>query len=232
MAIIAVANSKGGAGKSTTVLALAGAIAAANSSVLIIDADPSQRLVKWSKRGKKLKNIAVKGGVTEETILEEIDSAATKYPFVLLDLEGSASLSTGYSIGRSDLVIVPMKLSQSDLEDAVSTVQLVHRQSKSINRQIEYSLLFVETTPAVEGRSEKHIRKDVAAAKAPVFAVELLKKDAFRTLMQVGGTVHSLPNSAANKMVDARANADALLKAVVGRLNKSSGADTDVQAVG
>ena len=53
-AVIAAANAKGGCGKSTTILILAGEYAAQGYRVHIIDADPSKRLLKWGQAGVKL----------------------------------------------------------------------------------------------------------------------------------------------------------------------------------
>ena len=48
-AVIAAANSKGGCGKSTTILILAGEYAAQGYRVHIIDADPKKRLIRWAQ---------------------------------------------------------------------------------------------------------------------------------------------------------------------------------------
>ena len=55
-AVIAAANAKGGCGKSTTILILAGEYAAQGYRVHIIDADPSKRLLKWGQAGVKLRD--------------------------------------------------------------------------------------------------------------------------------------------------------------------------------
>ena len=52
-AVIAAANAKGGCGKTTTILILAGEYAAQGYRVHIIDADPRRRAIKWAGAGVK-----------------------------------------------------------------------------------------------------------------------------------------------------------------------------------
>ena len=47
MPIIAVANQKGGAGKTTTCLNLAGGLAESGYAVLVVDADPQASALNW-----------------------------------------------------------------------------------------------------------------------------------------------------------------------------------------
>ena len=70
MPVIAFASTKGGAGKSTASLLLAGELAAAGARIVLIDADLSRRpLVAWSKlpgRPVAIEDVASQG---ERTIL-------------------------------------------------------------------------------------------------------------------------------------------------------------------
>ena len=51
---------------------------------------------------------------SEKTILDEIEAAAARDPFVIIDLEGTASRLMSYAISQADLVIIPMKEQQQD----------------------------------------------------------------------------------------------------------------------
>ena len=51
--VITAANSKGGCGKSTTIIILGGEYAAQGYRVHVIDADPKKRLVRWAQVGVK-----------------------------------------------------------------------------------------------------------------------------------------------------------------------------------
>ena len=64
MAVIAFANPKGGAGKSTAALVLATELAISGAQVTIIDADPNWPIHDWSKLPNKPKNIEVLSRVT------------------------------------------------------------------------------------------------------------------------------------------------------------------------
>jgi chromosome partitioning protein len=64
MPVIAVANPKGGAGKSTTTLVLATVLADQNASVTVLDCDPNRPLVSW-RRGASRSPVEIVGDTTE-----------------------------------------------------------------------------------------------------------------------------------------------------------------------
>jgi chromosome partitioning protein len=90
MPVVCAANPKGGAGKSTTILALATTLAEQGASVTIIDADPNKPISDW-RTGKSRLPIKVVDDVNEATIRDRINSAAADAQFVFVDLEGTAS---------------------------------------------------------------------------------------------------------------------------------------------
>ena len=48
MPVLTIASSKGGPGKTTVAMLLAGALAAEGGTVLVLDADPTQALSRWA----------------------------------------------------------------------------------------------------------------------------------------------------------------------------------------
>ena len=92
MPVISFANPKGGAGKTTTALILAGELAAKGAQVTIIDADPEKWISQWGALDGKPDNMTIIGEVTEDSIPDQIDEASRSSQFVVVDLEGTASL--------------------------------------------------------------------------------------------------------------------------------------------
>ena len=114
MPVVSMVSSKGGAGKTTTALIIAGEIASAGREVILIDADPNQPLVAWADRPGKPDNIQVVIDESVETIVDTISEARTDANFVLVDLEGTATDRIGFAITQSDLVLIPAQGSMLD----------------------------------------------------------------------------------------------------------------------
>jgi chromosome partitioning protein len=119
MPTIVFASPKGGAGKSTSAVVLATELAGQGASVTIIDADPNRPVSRWANRPGKPSSLTVIADVTEDAILDRIDQASRQATFVVVDLEGTASLMVGYAISRADLVVIPTQGSLLDAAEAV-----------------------------------------------------------------------------------------------------------------
>ena len=102
MPTVVFANPKGGAGKSTSAVILATQLALKGAEVTILDADPNKPVSQWAKRGDAPAHINVIADISETTIIDEIDAAAQKTAFVVVDLEGTASMMVAYAISRAD----------------------------------------------------------------------------------------------------------------------------------
>ena len=122
MPTIVFASPKGGAGKSTSAVLLATALAGQGASVTIIDADPNKPVSRWARLPGKPANLTVLADVTEETVTDAIDEAAQRTAFVIVDLEGTASMMVGYAMSRADLVVIPSQGSQLDARDAFRAI--------------------------------------------------------------------------------------------------------------
>src|SRR6202042_1494530 len=122
MPTIAFVSPKGGAGKSTSALLLATALAKV-SEVTIIDADPNHPIQDWADGGNVPAKLTVVSNVSEDSIVQRIEEAAAKTPLVIVDLEGTASKTVLYAISEADLVIIPTQGSPLDAKQASRTVE-------------------------------------------------------------------------------------------------------------
>src|SRR3712207_6278146 len=136
MPTVVFASPKGGVGKSTSAVLLATELAGKGASVTIIDADPNRPVSRWATRPGKPASLTVLADVTEETIVDEIDKAALRAAFVIVDLEGTASMMVGYAMSRADLVVIPTQGSLLDAAEAVKAIRLVRVQEKAFRRPI------------------------------------------------------------------------------------------------
>jgi hypothetical protein len=87
--------------------------------VTMIDADPNRPLSQWAIRPGKPDKLTVIATTTEASIIDTIEKAALQTTFVIVDLEGTASLMAGYAMSRADLVIIPTQGSNLDATEAV-----------------------------------------------------------------------------------------------------------------
>lgn len=199
MPTISFASSKGGAGKSTSAVLLATELAGRGASVTIIDADPNQPVTRWSRKPGRPDKLAVVGSVTEETLIDTIDEAARKTTFVIIDLEGTATLMVAQAMSRADLVIIPTKGSELDAIEALKVVKFIARQEKVYKRPIPYGVLFTQTNPAVRPRTLRSLEQDMMRQGLPLFGTALNERDAFRAIFSFGGTLSGLdPNAVSN----------------------------------
>ena len=84
MPTIAMVSPKGGVGKTTAATILATQLAR-RAEVIVIDADPNRPIAAWAKHGGAPATLNVVSDATQETILEKIDDAATRAPFVIVE---------------------------------------------------------------------------------------------------------------------------------------------------
>jgi len=215
MPIISMVSSKGGAGKSTAAVILGTELAERGSTVTLIDADPNRPVSKWSKRPNKPKTLTVLADVTEQTVIPEIERASTKSAFVIVDLEGTASMTVGFAISRSDLIIIPMRGSILDATEAVKVTKLLKAQEQAFRRSIPAAILFTQTNPAVRARTLRNLEDQFRQSDVPVLKTYLHDRDAYRAMFVFGGGLSTLDPAEVRNIPAARANADAFVREII-----------------
>jgi len=206
MPTIVFANPKGGAGKSTAAVILATQLARNGAKVTILDADPNKPVSEWARRGT-LDNLTVVADISESTVIDEIDSAAEKTPFVIVDLEGTASMMVAYAISRADLVIIPTQASQLDAKQAARAVMLIRQQEKAFRKTIPFAILYTRTSSAIRTKSLSHVQSEFQRNEIPTFRTHLHEREAFRALFSFGGSLESLDPRQVGGLENAIANA-------------------------
>lgn len=218
MSVIALANPKGGAGKTTTALLLATELAEKGATVTVIDADPERWISQWAKLPGKPANIAIVSDVTEDSVVDVIEQAAEQAQFVIVDLEGTASLMVSNAIGMADLVIIPIQGSSMDAKGGAKTIRLIRNQEKLARRPIAHAVVLTRTGAAITSRALRNVADQLSAGGVPVFATPIVERAAFRDLFDYGGTLATLDRATVSNLDKARANAREFVGEVLARL--------------
>lgn len=220
MPIISFANPKGGAGKTTTALILATQLAENGASVTLIDADPERWISQWGALPGKPDSITIIGGVSEESIVDQIEEASARAQFVIVDLEGTASLMVANAIGMSDLVLIPAQGSSMDARGGAKTIRLISNQAKMARRAIPHCVVLTRTSAAVRSRALKNVQEQLAANGIEVCRVPIVERAAYRDLFDYGGTLADLDPAQVSNIEKARINAREFAGEVVARLKQ------------
>ena len=229
MPVIAFSSPKGGAGKTTAATVLATVLAERGASVTVIDADPNKNVVDWSRLPGRPASLTVVGDVTEETIVDVIEDAASKTAFVVVDLEGTASLMVSYAISMADFVVIPVQGSQLDAKQASRQMKLIKAQERIAGRAIPFAVLFTRSNPAIQPKTQRHIEERFLELSVPVMETRLFDREAFRAMFSFGGTLSGLSDKGVGGLSTAISNAREFTAEVVERLR--AGGQTTTRAV-
>lgn len=207
MPVIAFANPKGGAGKSTAALLLATTLADQGASVVVIDADPRSTIDHW-RQGNSKSRVKVRSDAREDTIAPIIKEVAAEFQFVIIDLEGTANLRVSRAISRADLVIMPIQEGPLETRGAAETVKYVMDIEQDYDRPIPYVFLMTRTSAAVPTRMKKKLYEVLAERGVSVLKTELVARQAYREMLaerlslgeldpkEVSGIVNAIKNAA------------------------------------
>ncbi len=159
-------------------------------------ADPNQNVVDWAAQPGLPGTFSVIGDVTEETITDRIEEASAKSAFVIVDLEGNASLMASYAISMSDFVIVPVQGSQLDARQAARQMALIRSQERAARRKIPFAVLFTRTNPAIQPKTQRHIEQSFEDKAIPVLRSKLSDREAYRAMFSYVARCRGWPTRA------------------------------------
>lgn len=224
MPTISFANPKGGAGKTTAALLLASELAGAGASVTIIDADPEKWISQWAKLPGRPDSLQVVSEVSEDTIMDQIADAAAKAQFVVVDLEGTASLMVANAIGMSDLVVIPTQGASMDAKGAAKTIKLTRNQERMARRPIPHAVLMTRTSAAITSRSLRNVRDQMDSSGIDVFSTSIVERAAYRDILDYGGLLKDLDPSLVSNLDKAIDNARDFAGEVIEKLKAAKAA--------
>ena len=122
MTVIAVCNQKGGSGKTTMAINLAGAFAAEDKRVLLLDLDPQGSALDWGSINPDTMPQVEVAEIDRPQLLRQARALRRKYDVIVIDCPAKFADSSSAAIRVADFVLVPVQPSPFDVwaSDAVA----------------------------------------------------------------------------------------------------------------
>ena len=126
MFVLSLVSSKGGSGKSTLAACIAAVAVEAGRPVYVVDTDEQGSLAAWSDRRTKAGTHDIVHHSIQPSALAAQLTAIRKFSpdaFVVVDSAGVAGTGGAIAAGASDLVLVPVRPTRTDLDAVRPTVE-------------------------------------------------------------------------------------------------------------
>jgi chromosome partitioning protein len=196
--IIAVANQKGGCGKTTTAINLSGCLAQSRGEVLLVDADPQGSAMRWRAVSQNGQVPFAVVSIASPVLHKEIAGLAKKYDYVVIDCPpggpAGADNITRSALMATNLVIVPLQPSPFDLwsgEDMAALIKRAEGVNPSLKARVLISRRIGNTTLG------KQAREAAAAFEIPVFETEIAQRIGLAEAALAGQTILEYAESSA-----------------------------------
>ena len=124
--IVAIANQKGGVGKTTTAVNLSSCVSALGKKVLIVDLDPQGN----TTTGYGIPKRSVEYGTYESRLRKALAGVQKDYDFIFIDCPPSLDLLTLNGLSACDSVLIPVQCEYYALEglsELISTLKTIRK---------------------------------------------------------------------------------------------------------
>lgn len=209
--IITVVNQKGGSGKTTVSMQLAGALARRGHKVLVVDADPQGTATRWAASAEEKPFPAPVVGLSAAGVKvhREVQKFVDDYHYVVIDCPPAADSPVPQSaLLIADLALVPIIPSPLDLWAAVGIRQVIENVG-DLNERLTARLVINQCQPNTSLVKE-------ALEVLPEFGIDLCgtylhHRQVYRHSAVFGQTVHDFGSRAAHAAAEVDALADEVL---------------------
>jgi chromosome partitioning protein len=201
--VIAVAQQKGGSGKTMLAAQLAVALAEGGGKVAVLDIDPQGSLTTWGK----LRHSAAKAAtdvtcaaISGWRLAAELEKLRGSHDIVLIDTPPVIDSDARRAIRAADLVLIPLNPSPPDLWAAEGTIKLAAEEKRRI------ALVF-NRAPAAS-RLRKRLEAEIAARRLTLLEAALANRAGYANAFADGlGVTEAGPATAAAEELRALAAA-------------------------
>lgn len=211
--IIAVVAQKGGAGKTTVSMTLAGALAARGVRVAVVDMDPQQTSVRWCASAPD--DLPFPATVMawhhfEVTVGREVQKILQNYDFVIVDCPPSVGSHVPKAVlAFADIALIPTRPSGPDVWATSAMVDLI--QDVRLLRGEQVPAVVVPTQVAPRTALAKEALKKMRQSALPATRAELVSRTAYQQAAVLGLPLHSIETGAGEAVREVNALADEIL---------------------
>jgi len=150
--IILLGSQKGGCGKSTLSTNIAAALASQGKDVILVDADRQGTASNWIAERETLEGVPTVFSVQKyDSIKTTLLDLASRYEYVVVDSAGRDSAELRSALLAADLLIIPSRPSQADL-DTLDHVAKMVTMAKDFNEglKVKVVLTMCPTNPSIK----------------------------------------------------------------------------------
>jgi chromosome partitioning protein len=191
--ILAVVNQKGGVGKTTLSMQLAGTLALRNHRVLVVDADPQGTASRWAASApdeQPFPGAVVSLAAAGSKLHREVVKLAQDYDYILVDCPPAVdSINSRSALLIADLALVPVIPSPPDLWASTGIARLIEEVC-TINAELR-ALLVLNLCQA-----NRLLLKDSTTVlqdfELPLAKQQLGLREVYRQSSVYGTTVHTM----------------------------------------
>jgi chromosome partitioning protein len=192
--VVAVAQQKGGAGKSTVAANLAASLAARGERVALLDIDPQGTLGRWHAERQRQQGGHMAALHFEAPagwrVTGALDRLRRDQHFIIVDTPPHAETDAKLAIRAADLVLMPLQPSPADLWASEATVKLAEDERRP--------LAAVLNRVPPQGRMKEAIAARLRASQVGMLEPTLGNRTGFAQAFQDGLAVtEAAPRSAA-----------------------------------